>query len=697
MENTRQARTGERTTTQFDTQASLIRRSLEEMSNTQTLLSSTRKELLIERERVYTAGREVRQKRIDAGNAEVKLMNCLREFFNKYLEQLPTTLHDCYNKVEQTRDDLGEAEENYLQADESLTGAVWTFMKQEDRFYQFGVNRILPDTHSEGPIPLYGQPLETGPRLPAHHLPPCPAGSLSPSQVSKLPSPPPPPLALLLSPLRSSLAPRATAIQSSPVCISQGHVAMMGEVDALKKELGHLWQKESYESAGAHQNEALFAEGNQISDTDMTSPRSEYSDILVDISSKEAKTEGFKIEDTDPVLDASTLTKRHSDSRYSSRASLILSVPMKRVRTESAAIFNRCTPAITKKIGEWSLTHLKGSVIQRRLYSNTLQDNGIEESGGRKLNDLATEFWSKDSLNETGDGSELHAASASRTGNEAQSLHDQSATQSITSSLLMQHRLDGNLQPFEETTVDQKSPGLHGLSGQSHEYPSQRPPLSPSASSYHQIADEVENNNGNKTPDPIVGILDEQRHLTKDGYLSKVVVNQPKCTCLADFGDAAQRKDSVQSTHQPGCAMAAKHVQHIMAHSSMRERKEVEKTTKTTRLDKHCDQTYQDHPVDLHAQYPSGSDHETDAFIQPDFDVTTQSTSPTPCPHFSKLPVTVKKESLRSTESLTTGNYRPIARGRRGTTSWVKSVKSVLSPSKYLRSKSTPSIGEYHI
>lgn len=78
MDDARQARTGERPTTQLDPLTSFIRRCLEELAETQTLLSSTRKELLIERERVRTAGHEVRQKRVDAGDAEVKFMDCVR-------------------------------------------------------------------------------------------------------------------------------------------------------------------------------------------------------------------------------------------------------------------------------------------------------------------------------------------------------------------------------------------------------------------------------------------------------------------------------------------------------------------------------------------------------------------------------------------------------------------------------------------
>ncbi|CAN9433652.1 unnamed protein product [Alternaria alternata] len=687
MENLRQAKTGGPPTAQLDTLAPLIRQCLEEMSNTQTLLCSTRKELLIERERMKAAGSEVRQKRDEAGNAEVRFMNCVRNFVNSHLEQLPTHLLDAYEKVERTRDDLGVAEENYLQAERSLAGAEWTFMNREDRFYQFDINRILFETQSEGSTPPYSQSFEVTSHPPIHHLPPCPAGSLSPNQVSKLPPPPPPPVTMAFPPTRSSLESYAPMVPPSSASINGRHVAMLEGVGVLKKELSQLWQKESSESVWARGDEALFAEGSAILETDMTASRSEHSDILFDALSKEARAERLNTKDTGLALDAPVpaLARRFSDSTYSSRVVSRLPVPMKRAQTESAALFNHCSPATTKKIEEWSLKHLKGSVIQKRLYLNTLQDNGLEGSIGSGLEDLATDFWSKDSLNHTRDSSELHAAFANGTEYETPSYRDQSVTQSIAPSLLMQHRLEGNLQPTEQMTADLGFLRLQKMMEESHEVTSQTVPLSPSSSLYDQTSGELGINDGNQMLDPAMGVLNDQRHLLNDSYSSDVVVNQPRCTCLAEFGDAAQRKDSVQSTHHPGCEMAAKHGTYIMTHRSSRERIDVDNIKKATMLDDRCDRTHQNQSVDQKVQHASKSDCVSNTRIQPDFNVTARSTS--------TLPATITKENVQCTESPITTNYGPIPRARRNTITW---VRRLFPQFKYKRSKSSPSIGQYH-
>jgi hypothetical protein len=687
MENTRQAKTGERPTAQLDTLAPLIRQCLEEMSNTQTLLSSTRKELLIERERMKTAGREVRQKRDEAGNAEVRFMNYVRNFVNSHLEQLPTTLLDAYEKVERTRDDLGVAEENYLQAERSLAGAEWTFKNREDRFYQFDINRILSETHSEGSVPPYSQPFEATSHPPIYHLPPCPVGSLSPDQVSKLPPPPPPLLTAVLPPTRLSLDPCAPMTPPSSTSINGRHAAILEGVSVLKKELGHLWQRESDESVWAQGDEALFAEGTGILDTDMTASRSEHSEILLDVLSKEEKAEPLDTEDMSLALETPALARRSSDSTYSSRAIPRLPVPMRRAQTESAALFNRCSPDITKKIEEWSLAHLKESVIQKRLYLNTLRDNGLEGSIGSGLEDLATEFWNKDSLNHTRDSNELHAAFANGTEYETQSLRDQSVTRSIAPSLLMQHRLEGNLQSTEQMKAELRSIRLQEMMEKSGQDTSQTVPLSssPSPSLDDQTSDELGCNDRNKTPDPAVGVLYDQRNLLKDSHSSDVVVNQPKCTCLAEFGDAAQRKDSIQSTHHPECEMAAKHGGHITAYRSSRERIDVESITKATTLDGRCSRTRLNHSVDPKVQHASKSDYGSNTRIQPDFDIFAQATS--------ALPTTITKENVQFTASPTMTNSKPIPGARRNSIAW---VRRLFPQFKYKRSKSSPSIGDYH-
>ena len=110
-------------TTQTQQNRTKVEARLESLSESQDQLASARRQLLITRERVRTASRNVRLKRVDAGDAEVVFMNRLRHFINEPNDAIPETLLDAYNAVVQARDILGEIEEDYLQAERDLTGA----------------------------------------------------------------------------------------------------------------------------------------------------------------------------------------------------------------------------------------------------------------------------------------------------------------------------------------------------------------------------------------------------------------------------------------------------------------------------------------------------------------------------------------------------------------------------------------------
>ncbi|RYO45282.1 hypothetical protein AA0116_g13331 [Alternaria tenuissima] len=306
METPIQAGFGERPTTRFDALASLIRPYLKEMSKTQTLLSSTRKELLIERERVKTAAGEVRQKRDIAGDAEAS----------------PVYSTQAYEKVRETRDDLGEADANYLQKEEDLTGAEWMFMKREDRFYQFDIDRILSSPQLDNPASLQGQPSETVSKPPIHDLPPCPLGSLSPSQVSKLPPPPPPHIWTSSLPLMPHVSMSASLLAP----IAQEHLAVK-ELSALRKEFGKLPQRENYDFEWADENEPFLAEEDKVCEDQVMASTSDNRDVLFDIFNPEAKAQETKMEELDLALNESVPIRRYSDFMHLSSSGSNLSAP----------------------------------------------------------------------------------------------------------------------------------------------------------------------------------------------------------------------------------------------------------------------------------------------------------------------------------------------------------------------------------
>lgn len=687
METSHQATFGERPTTQFDALASLIRQYLGEMSNTQTLLSSTRKELLIERERVKTAAGEVRQKRVNAGNAEARFMNHVREFVNNHLEQLPSTLLEAYDKVRETRDGLGEAEADYLQDEEDLTGAEWMFMNRENRFYQFDINRILSSPQLNNPAFPQGQPSETVSKPPIHDLPPCPVGSLSPSQVSKLPPPPPPPHIWTSS---LPLMPHVSMSASLLAPIGREHPAVE-ELKTLRREFGKLSQRESYDFEWAGENEAFLAEEDKVREDQLTASTSDNRDVLLDIFDPEAKAQETKMKELDLALNESIPTRRYSDSTHLFSSGSSLSAPMRRTQTERATPFNRCSPAIGNKIREWSLTQLKQSAVQKRLYLNALEDNGIDSSAEVDWKVRATRFWSRDSLSEIRDSSELYSASISKVSYEPGSC-DVSSTQSITSSLLMQHQLEGNIQPPKPTTVDSRPPESHEIPRQDCEDGPTIPPLSPTPPPTDRIMKRMEARNEDQIVSSIKDGLNERQHVLRGGVSSDTGIHQPKCTCLA-ISDMSPRKDSVQSTHQPGCNMATEHDGQNKTSCSAQEHDDAASMTEVMMMDRHFDRTHQKRSIDLHPSLPPSSDYGKTVCNKPNFDITAHSDSLSPCAPLTPLPATAIKGALNPTANQITANPRPTTQARRNTITW---FRSLFPHSKNKRSKSSPSIGEYH-
>jgi hypothetical protein len=297
----------------------------------------------------------------------------------------------------------------------------------------------------------------------------------------------------------------------------------MAEVETLKKELGRPWQNHAYDSACTLGNAVLFAEGNRILDMEVTASRSEHSDILLHLPDPGPKAEQTEIRAMDLALDGPNVTRRFSDPTYSSRAAPRMTVPMRRSQTESAAPINRCSPAVTQEMSEWSLTQLKDSAILRRLYLNTLQHNGIESLAGSNWKDRATDFWYKDSPNGIGGNSEFHSASASMSAHEVRSCHDQSSTQSISSSLVRQHRLEGNLQPANEMTAHLEPLETYAMLQQNSEDVSQ--PASPTSplSSHDYTTDDIETKDRDQAANPVMDGVNEQSHLAEDESLADPV------------------------------------------------------------------------------------------------------------------------------------------------------------------------------
>lgn len=125
--------------------AETIRERLGLMAENQEALAEARESLLLDRSAFCSRGKRVQSERIRIGNAEVIFMNAAREFHNKHGSALFPALTAAYDRLQEERDNLGFIETDLFQAEETLGSKEWEFMEQENDFYQYDLQELLPD------------------------------------------------------------------------------------------------------------------------------------------------------------------------------------------------------------------------------------------------------------------------------------------------------------------------------------------------------------------------------------------------------------------------------------------------------------------------------------------------------------------------------------------------------------------------
>ncbi|KAI4915002.1 hypothetical protein J4E90_005039 [Alternaria incomplexa] len=390
-------------TTQTQQIRASVEARLESLSELQDQLASARRQLLITREQVRTASRNVRLKRVDAGDAEVIFMNRLRQFINESGDGIPETILDAYNAVAQARDILGEIEEDYLQAERDLTGAEWRFMDQENGFYQFDIWSIVNQEDSEGvaasqdqtydlsshPPPSQSSPPTPGPIAYAagwfdtSHVPGTPYSAHSPSLRSVVPT---------------------LDVTATPIPTSEVYFAKLAEVERLRKGFDQIRHNKASDIVWQEGGGVLFADGVETADIDPAAPNSDYFKILKELSACEASAQQLKVAAMSGIREvpAWALARRNSDPMYDLTATPPCSASMRRTQTESAIHSIKDDPTTKEKIRDWSLTYLKVSAVQKCIYLNALEDREVASSTDEDWRARATRFWSNDSVDEVG-------------------------------------------------------------------------------------------------------------------------------------------------------------------------------------------------------------------------------------------------------------------------------------------------------
>jgi hypothetical protein len=671
MEYQLPARNGAQSTTELKLLFDLIQQRLDELSDSQKKISTARKELLIERERVKTTGREVQQKRIDAGNAEAEFMSRLRQFVNDCPGELSGALLVAYDKVRQTRDDLGEIEDDYILAENDLAGAEWTFVARENRFYQFDINNILSGLNSDKLASRGTQHFETPNHLPAYRVPPCPPGSLSLSEALKLPPPPPPPPGLRPAPCNA-------ATQSPPVQGGQEYLAIIAEVETLKREFDLVRQEQAHAIEWDDGDDVFFPDGDGLPDSSLYASSNEFGDMVFSISTREAEAQQYKIADMRPAPDIPLMARRFSDPANLYRPAP--TTPMRRTQTESAALSMQEDDRLKEKIRAWSLTYLKESAVQKRLYMNILAHYGIADPTESDWKIRAAQFWSHDSLVESGSGNNCHAPSANEVECGLGTSHDQSVTQKTIASPSTQHRLKRDLRPIAQTITDLESRGSEEILQADRKINTSILSATLPLSQLGRTMENMDPNNKSVVVPSDEPALDKEQHEDIDNVSGDDVVERIKCTCPAEYGDTAQRKDSVQSTNMKHRASCSMHSLGAKTHSSMQCSRNIETMMTTPTAHEHCSLTQQNQSTAPHPSTASGPEC---------MRYTTQPASPSPS---VQTPIPSASDSTFQSQSINPPNKpdsRPIVQARRSSGSrlwsWIPGVKSK-------RSKSTPTI-----
>ncbi|KAH7091467.1 hypothetical protein FB567DRAFT_518753 [Paraphoma chrysanthemicola] len=122
---------------------------LDALSARQEELSEAREQLLVDREDGIGIRKRIREQRLNTGDAEVALMNALREHYNRLELPLPEQLRVAYDKAEKEGLRLRAMEEEHLEAEEALGASEWDFIALENEFYQYHVQQLLSDENDQ--------------------------------------------------------------------------------------------------------------------------------------------------------------------------------------------------------------------------------------------------------------------------------------------------------------------------------------------------------------------------------------------------------------------------------------------------------------------------------------------------------------------------------------------------------------------
>lgn len=329
---------------------------LHDITLAQEDLSRARQDLLVERSKTRSAAEEVRFQRMVTGNMEGQFLSMLRGFYNSNSKKFPPAIEETYGRVKEERDRLGTIEDDYFNIERTLGGSEWRFMQKEMMLYQWQLPDLLAQLNAKSARhatnsllrpPPPPDPVLLGDGVVLVHDPPPPPPPLSPHPVATRELREPPGTTSLLPSYPSKPEIEAQKIDND-------YRMAVAELDSLRRE---------FESLRPQQAE------------------------LLDLESGLRK----------PHLNASFIRVRSQElfERYSD---LLMKLSACEVRVQSLRQMRIEIPDISSNINgrmsdEWMLDCVKINAMERKLYANIREENGIPISQGNSLDESAEQYW----------------------------------------------------------------------------------------------------------------------------------------------------------------------------------------------------------------------------------------------------------------------------------------------------------------
>ncbi|KAF2204021.1 hypothetical protein GQ43DRAFT_469478 [Delitschia confertaspora ATCC 74209] len=129
---------------------SFVREQLGTVAQHHKQLARSRDQLIMQREQFRMLARTLHVEREKTATAEDSFMNKLRQFHSDGTSIISASIEESYQAVQKAREELGAAENDWIQAERNLGGAEWVFLEKEENFYRSDlIDRFSDDFFEE--------------------------------------------------------------------------------------------------------------------------------------------------------------------------------------------------------------------------------------------------------------------------------------------------------------------------------------------------------------------------------------------------------------------------------------------------------------------------------------------------------------------------------------------------------------------